>query len=139
MGQTVRVLVVEDNEYYNSLIYKALQQSEYYMRRMPDYRLILHSYVSSCDCISSIRSREFRDDDVIAFVESNMGDGISGDEIIRMLKKENNGTTAVLLSPATGTGIPCPAGTYDFCVKKDVYGPAICRLFLDQFIENKFL
>ncbi len=139
MKQTVNVLVVEDNEYYNNLIYNALQQSAYFFQRKMDYRLVLHSFVDSCDCIEKIKSREFVDNDVIAFVDSKMDNGISGLQIIRMLKKENNNTLAVLLSQSPDAGERSLQNNWDFCVIKDTFAPALCRLFLDQFIENKFL
>ena len=97
MKQKINILVVEDNEYYNSLIFNALQQSTHFVERKMKYQLVLHSFVDSSDCIRKIESREFIDNDVIAFVDYNMGNGVSGAQIIRLLKKENCNTLAVLL------------------------------------------
>lgn len=139
MKQTVNVLVVEDNEYYNNLIFNALQQSIHFVQQKMNYRLVLHSFIDSSDCIDKIESRKFIDNDVVAFVDSNMGNGISGAQIIRKLKKENNNTLAVLLSQSSTVEERCIQNNYDFFVIKDTFAPALCRLFLDQFIENKFL
>ena len=139
MKQTVNVLVVEDNEYYNNLIFNALQQSIHFVQQKLNYRLVLHSFIDSSDCINKIESREFIDNDVVAFVDSNMGNEISGAQIIRKLKKENNNTLAVLLSQSSTVEERCIQNNYDFFVIKDTFAPALCRLFLDQFIENKFL
>jgi CheY-like chemotaxis protein len=139
MTQTVNVLVVEDNEYYNNLIYNALQQSIHFVKRKMKYKLVLHSFVDSSECMQKIESRKFIDNDVIAFVDTNMDHGTTGAQIIRLLKKENNNTLAVLLSQSRTVEERSLQNNYDFFVIKDTFAPALCRLYLDQYIENKFL
>jgi CheY-like chemotaxis protein len=139
MKQKINILVVEDNEYYNNLIFNALQQSAHFVQKKLKYQLILHSFVDSNYCMQKIESREFVDNDVVAFVDHNMGNGISGAQIIRQLKKENSNTLAVLLSQSRSVEERSTQNNYDFCVIKDTFAPALCRLYLDQFIENKFL
>jgi CheY-like chemotaxis protein len=139
MTQTVNVLVVEDNEYYNSLIFNALQQSTHFVKRKMKYKLVIHSFVDSFDCMKKIESREFIDNDVVAFVDYNMDNGVSGAQIIKLLKKENSNTLAVLLSQSRTVEERSLQNNYDFYVIKDTFAPALCRLYLDQFIENKFL
>jgi CheY-like chemotaxis protein len=139
MTQTVNVLVVEDNEYYNNLIFNALQQSVHFVKRKMKYKLVLHSFVDSSDCMQKIESHEFIDNDVIAFIDNNMDNGISGAQIIRQLKKDNCNTLAVLLSQSRVVEERSLQNNYDFCVIKDTFAPALCRLYLDQYIENKFL
>jgi CheY-like chemotaxis protein len=139
MMQTVNVLVVEDNEYYNNLIFNALQQSIHFVKRKMKYKLVLHSFVDSSDCMQKIESKEFIDNDVIAFVDNNMDHGTSGAQIIRLLKKENINTLAVLLSQSRIVEERSLQNNYDFFVIKDTFAPALCRLYLDQYIENKFL
>jgi CheY-like chemotaxis protein len=139
MKQKINVLVVEDNEYYNNLIFNALQQSIHFVQKKLKYQLILHSFVDSSDCMEKIESREFVDNDVVAFVDHNMGNGISGAQIIRLLKKENCNTLAVLLSQSRTVEDRSTQNNYDFFVIKDTFAPALCRLYLDQYIENKFL
>ena len=139
MKQTVDVLVVEDNEYYNNLIFNALQQSIYFVQHKMKYKLVLHSFIDSADCLRKIESREFIHNDVIAFIDYNMDNGISGAQIIRLLKKENCNTLAVLLSQSSTMEERSIRNNYDFFVIKDTFAPALCRLYLDQYIENKFL
>jgi CheY-like chemotaxis protein len=139
MTQTVNVLVVEDNEYYNNLIFNALQQSTHFVKRKMKYKLVIHSFVDSFDCMKKIESREFIDNDVVAFVDYNMDNGVSGAQIIKLLKKENSNTLAVLLSQSRTVEERSLQNNYDFYVIKDTFAPALCRLYLDQFIENKFL
>jgi CheY-like chemotaxis protein len=139
MKQKINILVVEDNEYYNNLIYNALQQSAYFVQRKMKYQLVIHSFVDSSDCMRKIESREFNENDVVAFVDHNMGNGISGAQIIKQLKKENSNTLAVLLSQSAFVEERSIQNNYDFYVIKDIFAPALCRLYLDQYIENKFL
>jgi CheY-like chemotaxis protein len=139
MKQTVDVLVIEDNEYFNNLIFNALQQSTHFVQTKFMYKLVLHSFVDSVNCLRKIESREFNDNDVVAFVDSKMDNGVSGAQIIKLLKKENSNTLAVLLSQSRVTEERSMQNNYDFVVIKDTFAPALCRLYLDQFIENKFL
>ena len=139
MKQTINVLVVEDNEYYNNLIFNALQQSSHFVQRKLNYKLILHSFTNSSDCIQKIESREFINNNVIAFVDNNMDNGISGPEIIGQLKNSNNNTFAVLLTQSRRVEENGTRNNYDFFVIKDIFAPALCRLYLDQYIESKFL
>jgi CheY-like chemotaxis protein len=139
MKKTINVLVVEDNEYYNNLIFNALQQSAHFFQQEVNYHLVLHSFIDSHECMQTIESREFMDDDVIAFVDYNMGNGITGSQIIRLLKKENSSARAVLLSQSKNIEEKNTNNNYDFFVIKDTFAPALCRLYLDQYIENKFL
>ena len=139
MKQTINVLVIEDNEYYNNLILNALQQSIHFMQKKLNFRLILHSFTDSIDCIRKIESRIFKNNDVVAFVDHNLGNGVYANQIIRLLKKENDNTLAVLLSQSPAGDEKCRNSYYDFFVLKDIFAPALCRLYLDQYIENKFL
>ena len=138
MKQTINVLVVEDNEYYNNLIFNALQQSPHFIEREVKYRLIFHSFIDSGECIKKIQSHEFNDNDIIAFVDYNMGNGISGAHIIRLLKKGNSNTLAILLSQSKTFDEKSNLKNHDFFVIKDTFAPALCRLVLDQYIENNF-
>jgi len=130
--------VVEDNEYYNNMIFNALQQSTHFVQQKMKYQLVMHSFIDLSDCMRKIESHEYIDNDVVAFVDYNVGNEISGAQIIRQLKKENSNTLAILLSQSRAIEERSTQNNYDFCVIKDTFAPALCRLYLDQFIENKF-
>jgi hypothetical protein len=139
MKKTVNILIIEANAYFNNLILNALQQSVHFVQREMAFRLVLHSFVDSLVCMRKIESHEFINNDVIAFVDGKMDNGISGTQIIKLLKKENTNTLAVLLSQSITAEEIHIQNSYDFFVIKDTFAPALCRLYLDQFIENKFL
>jgi hypothetical protein len=139
MRQTINVLVVEDNEYYNNLILNALRQSIHFMQKRLKFRLILHSFTDAIDCIKKIESSIFKNNDVVAFVDQNLGMGVYGNHILGLLKKGNNNTLGVILLQSPTEDQKCIHNNYDFFVLKDIFAPALCRLYLDQYIENKFL
>jgi hypothetical protein len=68
-----------------------------------------------------------------------MGNGVNGAHIIKLLKEQNNGTMAILLSQSKGMEEKSSLAHPDYIVMKDNLAPALCRLYLEQFIENKFL
>jgi len=139
MKRTINVLVIEDNEYYNNLIFNTLQQSSHFFKQALKYELVLHSFIDSNECVRKIESREFRENEILAFVDYNVGNGITGSQIIRLLKKENSNTIAVLLSQSKTIDTESSLCNHDYFVIKDTFAPALCRLYLDQYIENKFL
>ena len=102
------------------------------------YQMVLHSFIDSSHFMKQIESHEFIENNVIAFVDQYMGNGISGSQIIKQLKNENSNTFAVLLSQSPDIEERSTQNNYDFCVIKDTFAPAMCRLYLDQYIENKF-
>ncbi len=139
MKEIINILVVEDNEYYNNLISSALKKSIHFTHHDKRYKLMLYSYTDFFECIMKIRSNELSEKELIAFVDYNLGDEITGDQIISLLKKQNSSTIGVLLSHSDISEGQKDQYRYDYLVKKDIYTPALCRLYLDQFIDNKFL
>ena len=51
MNQTINVLVIEDNEYYNNLIFNALRQSIHFVQPKMKCRMVLHSFIDSFHCM----------------------------------------------------------------------------------------
>jgi hypothetical protein len=139
MIQTVDVLIVENNEYFNNLIFNALQQSTHFVKHKLNYKLVLHSFIDSTDLMRKMESHEFLKNNIVVFVDYKMNKGLNGDQIIKLLKKENSSTLAVMLSQSSDTEERHAQDNYDFFVIKDAFAPALCRLYLDQYIENKFL
>jgi len=139
MKKTFNVLVVEDSEYYNNLLSKILQQASSSFNLKEKYRMVLHSFTDSLECIRKIKSGELMKHDTIAFVDYYMGNGVNGAHIIKLLKEQNNDTMAVLLSQSKSIEEKSSLSHPDYFVKKDNLAPALCRLYLEQFIENKFL
>jgi CheY-like chemotaxis protein len=139
MKKTINVLVVDDNEYYNSLLSKILQQSKPSSNLKGKFQVVLHTFTDSLECIRMIKSGELLQNDTIAFVDYYMGNGINGAHIIKLLKEQNHQTMTVLLSQSKAVEEKSNLVHPDYIVMKDTLAPALCRLYLEQFIENKFL
>ncbi len=78
MNNTVIVLVVEDNEYYNSLLSRTLQKSGNNLQLKHDCQVKIHSFTNAGECISMIMSGDLGNNDIIAFIEYYIGNGITG-------------------------------------------------------------
>jgi len=139
MKKTINVLVVEDNEYYNNLLSRILQQGNHSSNLRGSFRVVIHSFTDSRECIQKIKSGELGNNDTIAFVDYYMGNGINGAHIIKLLKEQNKDAIAVLLSQSKAVEEKNNLYNTDYVVMKDTSAPAICRLYLEQFIENKIL
>jgi CheY-like chemotaxis protein len=139
MKKTINVLVVEDNEYFNNLLSKVLQQSVHAIQPGRNYKLVLYSFTDSLECVKKIKSRELENKDTIAFVDYYMGNGINGAHIIKLLKEQNHDAVTVLLSQSKAVEEKNNLNHPDYIVMKDTLAPALCRLYLEQFIENKIL
>ncbi|MBN1417004.1 MAG: response regulator [Bacteroidales bacterium] len=139
MKKVINVLVVDDNVYFNSLLSKTLKQSNHTSGTQHNCRVILHSFTDSRECIRKIRSGELANNDTIAFIDYYMGNGINGAHIIKLLKEQNKDTIAVLLSQSKAVEEKTNLNHTDYVVMKDKTTPALCRLYLEQFIENKIL
>ncbi len=138
MKKKINVLVVEDNIYYNILLSNALQQSIHFVKKEVKYQLVLQSFVDARMCMQKLESDEFRKNDIIAFVDYYVGDGITGSSIINKLKNQNSHTQAILLSQSKEVKEEGEPNNHDYFVVKDTFAPALCRLYLDQYIENNF-
>jgi len=138
MNNSVIVLVVEDNEYYNSLLSRTLQKSGDNLQLKHDCMVKIHSFTDANECINMIRSGELGNSDIIAFVDYYIGNGITGGHIVRLLKNHNAGSQVLLMSQSKAIAEKEKSGQHDFFILKDGFAPAICRLYLEQFIDNKF-
>ena len=138
MNNTVNVLVVEDNEYYNSLLSRTLKKSGENMRIKHDCQVKIHSFTKAAECISMIKSGELGNNDIIAFVDYYVGNDFTGGQIVSLLKNQSAGSQVLLMSQSKAIAEKEKDGQHDFFILKDGFAPAICRLYLEQFIDNKF-
>jgi len=136
MKKTINVLIVEDNKYYNNLLSKALQQSIHSIREKGKYKLVLYSFTDSLKCIRKIKSHELEHNDTIAFVDYYLGDGVNGAHIVKLLKEQNRDVMVILLSQSRAVEKRCNLTQHDYFVVKDTSALALCRLYLEQYIDN---
>ncbi len=138
MKKTINVIVIEDNENYNNMLSNTIQQSVNPFLLKGSYQLVMRSFTDANDYVRKIKSRELECSDSIIFMDYYLGDGINAGHIIKILKDNNVDTTIVLLSQSKAVREKNNMLSYDYFVVKDHLAPALCSLYLRQFIENKF-
>jgi len=138
MKKTINVLVIEDNEYYSNMLSNAIQQCVSSLLFKGKYQLILRSFTDANEYIRKIKSKELDCKDTIVFVDYYLGEGINGAHIIKLLKEHSCDAMVVLLSQSKAVKEKSRMIPYDYFVVKDHLAPALCSMYLKQFIENKF-
>jgi len=138
MKKTINVLVIEDNEYYNNLLSNTIQQSVNSILLKGQYQLILRSFVDAGEYIRQIKSGKLDCKDSIIFLDYYLGNGINAAHIIKLLKEYSCDAMVVLLSQSKAIKERNNLIHYDYFVVKDNLAPALCCLYLQQYIENKF-
>jgi hypothetical protein len=138
MKKTINVLVIEDNEYYNNMLSNAIQQSVSSFLFKGKHQLVIRSFTDANEYIRKIKSKELECNDTIVFVDYYLGEGINASHIIRVLKENSCDTMVVLLSQSPDVKEKSSLIPYDYFVVKDDYAPALCSMYLKQYIENKY-
>jgi hypothetical protein len=137
MVKTFTVLVMEDNRYYNTLLTRTLLNTCSLIEEKFNCSVRLLSFTDPGECLLKIRSEDLNKGNIIAFIDYYTGDGINGEHISKLIKKLYPEAFVVLLSQSGEPGRN-NSRMHDYFVIKDTHAPALCCLYLEQFIDNKF-
>jgi adenine C2-methylase RlmN of 23S rRNA A2503 and tRNA A37 len=132
MKKTINVLVIEDNEFYSNLLSNAIQQSLNPILVKGKYQLVLRSFTDAAEYMRKIKSGELAFDYTAVFIDYYLGDGI------KLLKEQSSDAMVVLLSQEKTIKEKSNLIPFDYFVVKDKFAPALCGLYLQQYIENKY-
>ena len=138
MKETINILVIEDNEYYNNLLSNAIKQRVNALLFKGKYQLVLRSVTDANDYVSKIKSGELDCKNTIVFVDYYLGNGINASHIISVLKEHDCDPTVILMSQSKEVKEKANEFHFDYFVEKDNLAPALCSLYLKQYIENRF-
>ncbi len=138
MKKVINVLVIDDNEYYNKLLSDAIQQSISSTLPERKYKLVLRSFTDANEYIKKLKSEGIECDDSIVFIDYYLGNGINAAHIIKLLKEYSCDTMVVLLSQSNTIKEKSKLVNCDYFVVKDSLAPALCCLYLRQYVENKY-
>jgi DNA-binding NtrC family response regulator len=138
MKKKINVLVIEDNEYYSNLLSNAIQQSLNPILTKGNYQLVLRSFTNANEYIRKIKSGELECDHTAVFIDYYLGEGLNASHIINLLKEHSSDAMVVLLSQSSKVKEKIDTVPYDYFVVKDKFAPALCGLYLQQYIENKY-
>jgi hypothetical protein len=98
----------------------------------------MRSFTDANEYIRKIKSRELECNDTIVFVDYYLGNGINAGHIVKLLKELSCDAMVVLLSQSKSVKEIANMIPYDYFVVKDRFAPALCGLYLQQYIENKY-
>lgn len=128
-NKVLNIVVLDDSEFYNKMLSKQL---EYYLDELSmDYgiKYDLKSYVNSKDCLRNLKA-----DTDIAFLDYYLGDGVTGSDVMKIIKEKCTNCRVVILSQLrnikTAT-LSIKEGALDF-IYKDAYAlPRSCFIIED--------
>lgn len=135
----IDLLIVDDNEAFNMLLEHEL--SEYLKQKTVKYKFQVNilTFVSSEDCIQSIKKRP-QNKHTITFLDYYLGEAINGFHVLKLLREQNHNMQIIIMSRSqhvkdkveylNGENI-----NLNFIVK-DEYTPAMCKILLENYLEN---
>jgi DNA-binding NtrC family response regulator len=138
MKKRINVLVIEDNEYYSNLLSNAIQQSLNPILIKGNFQLVLRSFTNAAEYIRKIKSGELECDHTVVFIDYYLGEGINAGHVVKVLKEHSCDAMIVLMSQSKTVREKSDQIPYDYFVTKDRFAPALCGLYLQQYIENKY-
>jgi len=138
MKETINVIVIDDNEYFNSLLSNALQQSVSSILFKGRHQLVMRSFTNGDEYIRKLNSGELKCNDTVVFIDYYLGDSLNASHIVKLLRENSCEIMIVLMSQSKEVREKVELPNYDYFVVKDKFAPALCCLYLKQFIENKF-
>lgn len=136
--ETINVVVIEDDEYYNNLISNALHQSVSHLLIKGKFRLVVRSFTDAAEYIRKIKSGELLCDHSVVFIDYYLGHGITGAHVLKVLKEIAGDIVIILISQSKTVREKIHELPYDYFVVKDRFAPALCSLYLQQYVENKY-
>jgi DNA-binding NtrC family response regulator len=132
--KTIRIAVVEDNEYYNHLLTSGLKV---HLASLPYASMIhfeINSYTNAHDALVNIT----KNTDIV-FLDYYLGDMFTGLDILRKIKKVNPHCKVVMLSQVKNLQtslIPLLEGASDFVFKDAMAISKSCQT-ASQLIDQK--
>ncbi len=87
-----KIVVLEDNEFYNRLLTKQLQNYTDIISAQKNYNFEINSYLHAVDCLTNLK-----EDTDIAFVDFYL-DNITGLEVIRKIKEKSPDCKIIIIS-----------------------------------------
>jgi CheY-like chemotaxis protein len=91
--KTYHIVVLEDNEFYNSMLTKQLDYCAKKYEVVHDYVYDITSFTSPKDCL-----RNLKEDINIAFLDYYLGDGITAMDVIKEIKKKSPDCKIIVFS-----------------------------------------
>ncbi|HYG15899.1 MAG TPA: response regulator [Bacteroidia bacterium] len=88
-----RIIVLEDNEFYNRLLTKQLKNYTDVISAQKNYGFEIQSYTNPADCLNNLK-----EDTDLAFVDFYLGNSVTGLELIKQIKEKSPNCKIVIIS-----------------------------------------
>jgi DNA-binding NtrC family response regulator len=88
-----KIVVLEDNEFYNTLLSRQLENYTSAIAEDKGYDIEIQSYTNPSDCI-----RNIKEDTDVAIVDYYLGDNKNGLEVLRQIKQKSPDCRVVIIS-----------------------------------------
>jgi hypothetical protein len=140
MKNSVNIIILEDNSYYNQFITKELH---HFVNNYPSksiYNIKFYSFTDPMECINKIKDNDLLKNDTIFFLDYYVGKVINGAHLYQIITGLNRNARVVILSKSRSAykkmvGKFGKNSYFDFVIK-DEYTPVVCGLHIEQFLEN---
>lgn len=135
-NQNIRIVVLDDSSFYNTLLTRQLQSYTRAVEESTDYRFNIESYVHADDCL-----RNLKPDTDIAFLDYYLGNGVTAQDVIRQINRSCFNCKVVVVSMTRNAfteGKSLEQGASAFLYKLDKYTLQKTCFFVDELVEDLF-
>lgn len=129
-----RIVVLEDSEFFNSLLTKQLEDYTNMLALERNCIFEIQSYTSPNDCI-----RNLKNNIDIAFVDYYLGNGVTGFDMLKKIREKCKDCKVVIISQVKNIktkAISITDGVLDF-VFKDVNALPKSCFIVEEIVESK--
>ena len=135
----VKVLILEDEQFYNDLITRKIELLQQILNGSSQYKLIIQQFDNPSTFLQSIASGN-NNLNTIVFIDYYLGYGITGLDIVYLLKEIDKNIKIILMSQSEKVIQNLDQSiwhTKNFVkMVKHEYTPEICYTIVENYIKN---
>lgn len=131
----LKIAILDDSDFYNRIITKQLESYTKGLSLEKNFEFNIESYAHADDFI-----RNLKDDIDIAFVDYYLGSGVTGFDVLQLIKKKCNDCKVVIISQARNelTTIKTLSNGAAGFIFKDKNALANTCFFVEHEVNKKF-
>lgn len=131
----IRIVVLEDSEFYNSVLTRTLQNYLEPLSEGKGFRYDIQSYTSVKDFI-----RNLKEDTDIVFMDYYLGDGVTAPEVISWVKRRCDHAKVIVVSQSSNIAVSQKSyseGAVEFISKSKDSLSRACYI-MEEIINERF-
>ena len=136
MRGKIKIVIVEDNEFYNAIIKKQIELLINSIGFSPAFELELLPYLDVNYCVSDIKLQRFKGAFVIAFLDYYLKTGINGLQLTKMIKSVNRFNKVIIFTQSRDFKLwrKLKRSPAEECLYKDESTPFACKYILERLL-----